>query len=191
MTNDKLTEAEAAAWPAQQALDRLARSMAAIGAPREPRLSPIETLGSADSFLAYLLSRAASLSRVSRTCDQMAEVVRWLEATIDWLGDRLEDLARQSEILRTERGSYSASPEPQQECLPTKPPHPRRVHHVAPRASRPPRRPGCGRPGHFHQPAGSRLSEPLQCLDRHGRQHRDVALLQHDPQLESLVAGAP
>ncbi len=103
--HERLEQAHAAAWHAQQALDRFAREMADIGAPVDPRLPEIDTRWFADVFFDGLIVDALRHERIVDTYEQVAELARWLHNTLTWLHDSRGALVARQRELRARRES--------------------------------------------------------------------------------------
>ena len=95
-----LRQADQAAWHAQRALDAFGRELADVGIHTEPRLPEIDTRWFADMFFDNIIVDAVRHSRIKRTGEAVAEVARWIDATLHELATRRDGIrARRDELL--------------------------------------------------------------------------------------------
>jgi chromosome segregation ATPase len=92
--HDRLSYAAAAAWTAQQALDRFAQELADVGANVRLELPEIDTSWFIDTFFDNILVDAMRHSRIARTGDEVAEVATWVQQTVDRLAKTQQELAQ-------------------------------------------------------------------------------------------------
>jgi hypothetical protein len=99
----KLERASQAAWHAQQALDRFSRELADVGAHVSPQLPEIDTRWFADWFFDNIITDAIRHSRITRTYEQVAEIARWVQTSVDQLGRECGELSHRRAALTAER----------------------------------------------------------------------------------------